>query len=51
MVSIHGMSKEEVDKMTNKRPQVPRNFWARVAPGQVSAVMERDIAAAAERNA
>ena len=45
MVSKHGMSKEEVDRRTNKRHQMPRgpcNYWAHMPPGQTVTVLSDD---------
>ena len=32
MVSKHGVPQKEVDRMTNKRHQTPRNYWTRMYP-------------------
>ena len=47
MVSKHGMSREEVDMVTNKGYRLPRNYWTPVYNSQVSVVpKESDVAAA-----
>lgn len=43
MVTNHGMSKEEVDRITNKRPQVPRNYWTLKYGGQNPAVPSEPV--------
>ena len=54
MITVHGMSKEEVDNITNKRRQLPRNFWkhGNMKPDQVSALMMElvDVRPTADRD-
>ena len=48
MMAVHGMSKKEVDTVTNKRYQLPRNYWTPIYGGRVSvAPQESGVVAAA----
>ena len=51
MVTNHGMSKEEVDRITNKRPQVPRNYWTLKYGGQSPAVPNEPVISTATMQA
>ena len=50
MVSKHGVPQTEVDRMTNKRHQVPHNYWTRMYPAHPPAARgETAISATAVR--
>ena len=47
MTSQHGMSREEVDTVTNKGYRLPRNYWSQSYGDQMPVIQESGLVVAA----